>query len=479
VILSKPVTPQDFFRNEKPVWYYTPYSQIATPWQPITEKFMGATVEHEFMRRLPIMVPRTLYPRLREFCHRKHGQIISDYVRIQPLRAFSEFNAMGAFAYSHQHDLIEWVEATGDNLPEPVARQFHSWGGLTPQVKAEIENILSGGLSEPKRVQSKGDLHINRNADTWNDGDNSGVIPPAQQIKELSNGLWVIREDTHVSKWVEREGRLDHDQNTLPAILPLINKGDTVIDIGAFIGDHTVAYVRAAGIHGVVHAFEPNPVAFACLTHNISEAVFYNMALGDMHGRSPLSGNNGNAAGAYLGEHMRIAYVEMRPLDDFKLEPDFIKIDAEGCEWRILNGAANTIDKHQPIIVMEVNEVALGRQGVTRAHLFDFLQQHGYYWTILQENAAEDHIMYDIVARPLKTPEPQPETVPVQVAPTLLEQVKEHVHWLKEMCNSSPRTKAIVMQQLVVNKLKEPNPKNKKKNDHRTAKSTHKTKEAF
>jgi FkbM family methyltransferase len=468
VIFTRPVTPQEFLHNGKVVWYYTPYNQIETPWQPITEKFLGQKVEYEFMRRLPIMVPRWLYPRLREACHHLHRQVISDYIKTQPTRAFSEFNALGAYAWTYHRNLIQWVDTTGDHtMPEPVARQFHSWSGLTPEVKQEIEKILGGDApcSEEKKLNSA-------------ISDAAPTVPPAgAAIKELPNGLWVIKDDTHVSKWVEQEGRLDHDQNTLPEILPLIKEGDTVIDVGAFIGDHTIAYHEAVGMDGRVFAFEPNPIAFECLVHNMrgNGVRCVRLALGDKSEMVPLSGNNGNAAGAYLGEHMKIDDVAMVALDTLCIKPDFIKIDAEGCEFRILTGAAKTIDEHHPIIVMEVNEVALGRQGVNRFYLFDFLKEHGYTWSILQDNAVESSPMYDIVARPLAK---LPVTMPVQVQPTTLELIKEHVQWLKDTCNSSPVNKSRVMQQLVIHKLKDKNPKNKQRNDRKNPKKA-KSKEAF
>ena len=150
------VTPQTFLRGGKSViWPYTPYAAIKTPWQPIMEKFMGFTPENEFMRRFPIMVPRWLYAKLREFCHNKHGIIISDYIRNQPFREFSEFNALGCFAWKAYHDQFDWVNTLDNNDGAPsVARQFFSWGGITDQVKEEIASILSGG--EVSGVRAEG-----------------------------------------------------------------------------------------------------------------------------------------------------------------------------------------------------------------------------------------------------------------------------------------------------------------------------------
>src|SRR5688572_13750228 len=96
----------------------------------------------------------------------------------------------------------------------------------------------------------------------------------------LGNGLAVIEGDTHVSHWVQESGRLDHDQNMLPVILPYIRPGDWVLDVGAFIGDHTIAYLDAVR-EGTVLAFEPNPEAFRCLRWNCKKSINFNMGLSD------------------------------------------------------------------------------------------------------------------------------------------------------------------------------------------------------
>jgi len=167
-LFTRPVSPQDFLvqcgkdGEERQVrWRYTPYENIKVPWQPIMEKFFGFKPSNEFMRRFPIMVPRWLYPRLREFCYQKHGVVITDYVRNQPLREFSEFNAMGTYAYHYHHDKVTWLNTlTEESMPEelrekPFARQFFSWGGITEEVKAEIENILGDRVTNASKTTEK------------------------------------------------------------------------------------------------------------------------------------------------------------------------------------------------------------------------------------------------------------------------------------------------------------------------------------
>jgi FkbM family methyltransferase len=246
-------------------------------------------------------------------------------------------------------------------------------------------------------------------------GESSIPLPPAvaepvpANIKKLQlNGqeIWVLEGD-QISQWVEQEGRLDHDQNFLPKILKHIKKGDVVIDIGAYIGDHTIAYSKAVGFDGRVIAFEPNQQAVKCLRHNtqlqlLSNVDVFEAALTDEKDEEYLllSGNNGNWGGAYIGTHMPIGKVEMRWLDEWNWHPDLIKIDVEGYELKVLSGAQKTIAKHHPKLVIEINREALRRQGESPENIFQWLGNYGYEWDVMQENCDVYSPLFDILCLP-------------------------------------------------------------------------------
>jgi FkbM family methyltransferase len=363
---------------------------------------------------------------------------LCDYIRMQPPRAFSEFNALGAYAWEHHRDKFVWVNTLDSLTQTPMAKQFHSWGGITLEIRTEIETILSAPvLAEPlpakigsgkarestasscasatKTEDSRGAQNTLRGTEKGCALGSGSACPqssgpehsvPSQTIKKLSNGVWVLEGD-QISQWVEQEGRLDHDQNFLPKILRYIKEGDTVIDVGAFIGDHTIAYAHKAK---KVIAFEPNPIAFECLKHNTRElgnVDIYRRGLGDKPDLVTLSGNNGNWGGAYVGEHMPVGQVVIHTLDSCALAPDLIKIDAEGYEMKVLSGAQHTISKHHPIMVIEINREALRRQNEFAENIFQWLGNYGYDWDIMQENCFVDSPMYDILCLPkAKAPAP-------------------------------------------------------------------------
>ena len=219
-------------------------------------------------------------------------------------------------------------------------------------------------------------------------------------MKITKEGVAVLENDSHISKWVEEEGRLDHDQNALPRILPHIKEGSVIFDIGAFIGDHTIAYARK----GIVHAFEPNEPAYDCLKYNMKgkNAVCKLIALSDsVHGYDVIESINAGMAQLsteYLAHNLQRTSTIDIYCEDLGVIPDFIKIDAEGYELKILKGGEETIKTNKPVLVLEVNEYALEQHGTSRTELFEYLDKIGYiYSDIYGEPLEKLHTQFDII----------------------------------------------------------------------------------
>ncbi len=64
--------------------------------------------------------------------------------------------------------------------------------------------------------------------------------------------------------------------------------------------------------------------------------------------------------------------VKFRTLDSYKLKPDIMKIDVEGFELEVLDGAIKTIKKYHPKIIIETHSRALEK------HTNEFLSKSGY-----------------------------------------------------------------------------------------------------
>jgi FkbM family methyltransferase len=147
----------------------------------------------------------------------------------------------------------------------------------------------------------------------------------------------------------------------------LIEPGSTAIDAGASIGMYAAEMARYAA---KVIAFEANPNVAAFTTRVAARNVdVINVALSSAPGRATLKIPL-NAEGHGIDElatietanplHLRAAEsaeVEMKRLDDFAIDNcSFIKIDVEGHEEAVLDGASALIAAQRPVLMVELNE---------------------------------------------------------------------------------------------------------------------------
>jgi hypothetical protein len=138
-------TPFDLCEGERPIILMTPCRMFSdnAPWQTVTQRFLSMEVYYDFMRRQPLMYPRWLYGELREYARILHDQEAVDYIQDQPPLAFSEFNALGAFAYLFHRNSFSWIETKNLAFDEKFCRIFWSWEGLQKNHEHEIKSILS------------------------------------------------------------------------------------------------------------------------------------------------------------------------------------------------------------------------------------------------------------------------------------------------------------------------------------------------
>ena len=229
------------------------------------------------------------------------------------------------------------------------------------------------------------------------------------QIELTPEGISVLKFETHMNKWVRDCHRLDHDQFLIPFACQYIKPGTVVIDVGAFIGDHTIAYLRAAGADGIVCAYEMNPVAFECLKRNCPKALHFNCAVGDKCGRVSYHLEPGNFGASHLSEHGEKETIITTLDHDFRelLDPlgwktvSLIKIDVEGTEVQVLKGADKLITKYRPHLLIEINHLRLKSMGYSHLDVCTFLSNHDYRVQFVPDHATWDTEQFDILAIPI------------------------------------------------------------------------------
>lgn len=128
-----PVTPESFMRDGKPVWHHEDFMRVCggdpntVCWFKVMKDFFGEDPKHEFMRRQPFMFPRWILGELRDFCFKKHGRTLEQY--IYEYGRFTEWNILGMFAWLHHRDAFHWHD-TGVSVPPEQAHQFWSHAPL-------------------------------------------------------------------------------------------------------------------------------------------------------------------------------------------------------------------------------------------------------------------------------------------------------------------------------------------------------------
>jgi len=158
------------------------------------------------------------------------------------------------------------------------------------------------------------------------------------------------------------------------------------IEIGAKWGVYTASMLRSSAR---VVAFEPNPFEAARLRAAFPRAEVHQCALGSTAGSAilhvPLNDKRKPVSGLGSLNHLTFQRtdqleVEVRRLDDFDFrDVGFIKIDVEGLEQQVLDGAWRTIARDRPNLLIEAN----GEDAVTT--LARRMADAGYAVTFLYE----------------------------------------------------------------------------------------------
>lgn len=181
-------------------------------------------------------------------------------------------------------------------------------------------------------------------------------------------------------------------------------EGKTIIDIGANFGFHSMEFADLVGGNGKVFSFEPQRLVYYQLCANTiingyDNITNYNIALSDentvlkMENLDYHSENTINIGNAHLNAYTHLAYneVEVKPLDSFKFENvAVIKIDVQGFEPKVLDGATQTILEHKPVIFIEVELPQLQIYGWSKEDVFERLEKLNYKFNKVIE---ADHLV--------------------------------------------------------------------------------------
>jgi len=236
-------------------------------------------------------------------------------------------------------------------------------------------------------------------------------------IERTESGFWVVKGDQWLGRWVHETGRLDQgdpirrfesDPCPIAVAATHIKPGSVVIDVGANIGSHTIAYLKATGPEGVVVAYEPHPQAYWCLRLNCPQAVTFRVAVGERVCSAKLVRVTDNVGMSHLGQEGEdVSMINLDAHFDTLLRGlnkrviSLLKIDAEGCEPEILRGAETLITRHRPVILMEINHPVLEKRGNTHLEIAEFLSIHRYQVNFIPDYYDWNTGQSDIICIPM------------------------------------------------------------------------------
>jgi FkbM family methyltransferase len=181
-----------------------------------------------------------------------------------------------------------------------------------------------------------------------------------------------------------------YESETFELMRRILEPGMVFFDIGAHVGQYTLL---AAGVRVSVHAFEPDPETFPILAYNIGkndlkEVCANPLALSRHTGSVEVcSGPADNIGSSFIRPFSSESHRNQIPcmsLDEYVSRNqisrvDLVKIDVEGAELQVLEGARETLSKpHRPKLIVEFCEANQNTFGASCGLLAESLTSLGY-----------------------------------------------------------------------------------------------------
>lgn len=201
--------------------------------------------------------------------------------------------------------------------------------------------------------------------------------------------------EADLSDYMERSGFFGaHSARLVRTLLSQLRPGDWVIDAGANIGLFASAFSAAVGPQGRVWAVEPLPrnVEKLCRLredNQLRQLEVFPLALAATASTARLrltAPSGGSAFASFVAPWATAGDVEVptSPLDDMVEASDpglplrLLKIDVEGFEGEVLDGATSTLTTKRPLVLCEFHDPLLRAAGTSSQELLRRFEALGY-----------------------------------------------------------------------------------------------------
>ena len=233
----------------------------------------------------------------------------------------------------------------------------------------------------------------------------STILEMSQEYKNLEKlyagyaftteefGLYLDPLDAVLSKTVAFTGSWQPDETKF--FKNIVSSGMTIIDVGANIGYFTMLFSKLTGPTGRVIAFEPNPRSYSILEKNIRSSSSQNVilvkkAVSDYSGTTklflsqcnPTDNRIFNSSIYETDDDRETIDVQVMTLDEYvqDMKVDILKIDVQGAEMMVINGALQTIMNNRDLqIIVEFWPIGLSSNGIKPMQFLKNLENLGFY----------------------------------------------------------------------------------------------------
>lgn len=202
--------------------------------------------------------------------------------------------------------------------------------------------------------------------------------------------MWYFRNSA-IGRSLFYNGYFENDEIVI--LKRFVKKLDTVIDIGANIGYHTIMLSDLVGAGGEVYSVEPYSKNYEILKKNIILNKLRNvyadkLCIGEKDGEIGIRIYDDYAFNSILNIN-RIKKLDIKEktrmltldkfVDDRNIRKlDFIKMDVEGYEYMILKGAEKTLSKYKPLILCEIYDENIRPLNISVSDVIGILLKYKY-----------------------------------------------------------------------------------------------------
>jgi FkbM family methyltransferase len=163
-----------------------------------------------------------------------------------------------------------------------------------------------------------------------------------------------------------------------------VRPNEVIVDVGANVGFFTKRFATWVQDEGYVIAIEPETKNYAQLTRTVTQfpsdtVQTIQAAVSDHSGTVNLAINPIHPGDHRVAEEGVAVRAIMLDELEISLPVCLLKIDVQGAEHRVLNGAQQVITRDHPAIYMELDDEALHQMDSNTAQVLALLESWGYH----------------------------------------------------------------------------------------------------